>query len=118
MDKDPKFRIYLGLFFKVSLFLFIISMCCELVLTANVTVQTTTPAYDLNAKLGKLHTLGSSSVGFGTQALQNEEPPLLSIDNMRQRQLAFQGQFPQSTLRKPNPFYREFYLFGVDFYKW
>lgn len=106
----PQFRAYLDLFFKVSLLLFVVSMCCELVKPAY--VQSTTPSFDLNAKLGKLHTLGSSSFGLGIQALQNEEPPAFSIDNIRDRKLAFQGQLQQPVSnQRPNPFYSQSFSF-------
>ncbi|KAI6241676.1 ACR-5-like protein [Aphelenchoides fujianensis] len=44
--------------------------------------------------MGKLRSLARSSVGWGTARLQNELPPTVSIDDPRERQLAFQGLLP------------------------
>jgi hypothetical protein len=89
---DYCLRSRLDSFFKVSLALFVISVCFEIARPSKVPPQTT-PVYDLNAKIGKLQMLGSSSVNWGTKALQNEQPPDVSIDNVEKRKLVFRGQY-------------------------
>lgn len=68
-------RAYLDPIFKGSLFLFVLSLCCDLYTrveaqTTASNLGSTTPVYDFNAKFGKLNSLASTSVSWGIQALQ------------------------------------------------
>jgi hypothetical protein len=64
---------YLDPVFKASLFLFVLSLTCDLYTRVDAQaddLSSTTPVYDYNAKLGKLDTLTSSSVAWGLEALK------------------------------------------------
>lgn len=55
---------------------------------------TQSEARNYNEKFGRVRELSSSSMNLGLQALQNERPPsVATIDDMGQRQLAFEGKF-------------------------
>ena len=48
-------------------------------------------------KVGRIHELSSTSISWGTTALANESPPRKAIDNLKKRQMAFQGQLGNIT---------------------
>jgi len=48
-------------------------------------------------KVGRIHELSSTSISWGTTVLANESPPRKAIDNLKKRQMAFQGQLGNIT---------------------
>ncbi|KAI6201059.1 ACR-5-like protein [Aphelenchoides besseyi] len=96
--KKFKWSIDTGTVFKISVVLFLCSLCHATVEERRSTTdQPNSETMEMSGKIGKLRSLSTSSIGYGIQALQNELPPTVSIDDLSERQLAFQGRLHRSS---------------------